>query len=86
MISNMTRNRGGVMITWGLGLTMNAWGHNIGISIGMLPQTLFMSRLDQLSQLGARIWFIQYSSFFPLLGRHGGDYGTKYIQVLHYGI
>jgi hypothetical protein len=21
-----------------------------------------------------------------LLGRHGGDYGTKYIQVLHYGI
>ena len=26
-----------------LGPTMTAWGHSIGISIGMLPQTLIMS-------------------------------------------
>jgi hypothetical protein len=29
-------------------------------------------------------FFIIY--FFSLLGWHGGDYGTKDIQVLHYGI
>ena len=35
--------RGGVRITRGLGPTMNKRGQNIGISIGMLPQTLIMS-------------------------------------------
>ena len=39
----------GIRIAWELGLTMTAWGQSIGISIGMLPQTLIMSRL------GARI-------------------------------
>jgi hypothetical protein len=48
-------NRGGVSSTRGLGPTMTARGQSIGISIGMLPQTLIVSRLDQLSQLGARI-------------------------------
>ena len=48
-------NRGSVRITRGLSPTMTARGQSIGISIGMLPQTLIMSRLDQLSQLGARI-------------------------------
>jgi hypothetical protein len=47
--------RGGVSSTQGLGPTMTAQGQSISISIGMLPQTLFMSRLDQLSKLGARI-------------------------------
>ena len=35
--------RGSVRSTRGLGLTMTAWGQSIGISIGMLPQTLIMS-------------------------------------------
>ena len=35
--------RGSVRITRGLGATMNARGQSIGISIGMLPQTLIMS-------------------------------------------
>jgi hypothetical protein len=47
--------RGGVSSTWGLGPTMTTRGQSIGISIGMLPQTLIVSRLDQLSRLGARI-------------------------------
>jgi len=47
--------RGGIRSMWGLGPTMNAQGQSIGISIGMLLQTLIMSRLDQLSWLGARI-------------------------------
>jgi hypothetical protein len=65
---------------------MTARNHSIGISMGMLPQTLIMSRLDQLSRLGAQIWFfIIHNIFFFLLGRHEGDYGTKDIQVLHYG-
>jgi len=46
--------RGGIRSTRGLGLTMTARGQSIGISIGMLPQTLIMSRLDQISWLGAR--------------------------------
>jgi hypothetical protein len=37
------------MSTWGLGPTMTARGQSIGISIGMLPQTLIMSRLDELN-------------------------------------
>jgi len=41
--------RGGVRSTRGLGPTMTARGQSIGISIAMLPQTLIMSRLDQLS-------------------------------------
>ena len=51
----MKTSRGSVRSTRGLGPTMTARGQCIGISIGMLPQTLIMSRLDQLSQLGARI-------------------------------
>ena len=47
--------RGRVRSTRGLGLTMTARSQSIGISIGMLPQTLIMSRLDELSRLGARI-------------------------------
>jgi len=43
------------MTVQGLGPTMTVWGQSVGISIGMLPQTLIMSRLDQLSRLGARI-------------------------------
>ena len=39
--------RGGVRTTRGLGPTMTARGQSIRISIGMLPQTLIMSRLDQ---------------------------------------
>jgi hypothetical protein len=47
--------RGSVKSTRGLGPTMTARGQSIGISFGMLPQTLIMSRLDQLSRLVARI-------------------------------
>jgi hypothetical protein len=47
--------RGGVRSTRGLGPTMTARGQRIAISVGMLPQTLIMSRLDQLSRFGARI-------------------------------
>jgi hypothetical protein len=47
--------RGGVRSTRGLGPTMTAQGQSIGILIGMLPQILIMSRLDQLSQLVERI-------------------------------
>jgi len=50
-----TRGLGPTMMARGLGPTMTAWGQSIGISIGMLPQTLIMSRLDQLSRLGTRI-------------------------------
>jgi hypothetical protein len=50
-------NRGGVSSTRGLVPTMTARDQSIGISIGMLPQTLIMSRLDQLSRLGAGIYF-----------------------------
>ena len=46
---------GPTMTAWGLGLTMTARGQSIGILIGMLLQTLIMSRLDQLSRIGARI-------------------------------
>jgi hypothetical protein len=53
--------KGGVSSTRDLGPTMTARGQSIGISIGMLPQTLVMSRLNQLSRLGARIWFFHYS-------------------------
>jgi hypothetical protein len=75
--------RGGFSSTRGLGPTMTARGQ----SNGMLPQTLIMSWLDQLSRLGARISFFHYwYFFFPLLGRHGGKYGTRNIQVLHYEI
>ena len=35
--------RDSVRSTWGLGPTMTARGQRIGISIGMLPQTLIMS-------------------------------------------
>ena len=47
--------RGGGRSTRGLGPTMTARGQSISISIGILLQTLIMSRLDQLSPLGARI-------------------------------
>jgi len=48
-------DRGGVRSMWVLGPTVTARGQSIGISIAMLPQTLIMSRLDQLPWLGARI-------------------------------
>jgi hypothetical protein len=57
-------NRGGLSSTRGLGPTMTERGlepimttrcQSISISFGMLPQTLIMSRLDQLSRFGARI-------------------------------
>jgi hypothetical protein len=51
----ITRSRGGVSSTRGLGPTMTARDHSIGISIGMLPQTAIVSRVDQLSRLGVRI-------------------------------
>ena len=35
--------RGSVSSTWGLGPIMTARGQSIGISIGMLPQTMIMS-------------------------------------------
>jgi hypothetical protein len=54
-IDGENRFRGGVRSTRGLGPTMTAWGQSIGISVGLLPQTLIMSRLDQLSRLDARI-------------------------------
>jgi hypothetical protein len=50
-----TRGLGPTITARGLGPTMTAWGQSIGISIGMLLQTLIMSRLDHLSRLGARI-------------------------------
>jgi len=50
-----TRGLGPTMTARGLGPTMRARGQSIGISIGMLPQTLIISRLDQLSRFGARI-------------------------------
>ena len=49
------RDLGLTMTAQGLGPTMTAPGQSIGISIGMLLQTLIVSRLDQLSRLGARI-------------------------------
>jgi hypothetical protein len=48
-------SRSGVRSTRGLEPTMTARGQSIGISTGMLPQTLIMSRLDQLLRLGALI-------------------------------
>jgi len=39
---------GGVRSVRGLGPTVTVRGQSIGISIGMLPQTLIMSRLGQL--------------------------------------
>jgi hypothetical protein len=56
-----TRGLGPTMTARGLGPTMTARDQSIGISIGMLPQTLIISRLDQLSRLGARIQFFHYS-------------------------
>jgi hypothetical protein len=50
-----TRGLGPTITVRGLGPTMTARGHSSGISIGMLPQTLIMSILDQPSRLGARI-------------------------------
>jgi hypothetical protein len=50
----ISQPRGSVTSTRGLGPTMTTRGQSIGISIGMLPQTLIMSRLDQLSRRGAR--------------------------------
>jgi hypothetical protein len=52
---NVVNIKDGVRSTRGLGPTMTALGQIIGISIGMLPQTLIVSKLDQLSRLGARI-------------------------------
>jgi hypothetical protein len=46
-----TRGLGPTMTARGLGPTMTARGQSISISIGMLPQTVIMSRLYQLSHL-----------------------------------
>jgi len=54
-------SRDGVRSTRGLGPTMTARGQSIGILTAMLPQTLTVSRLDQLSRLGAWIQFFHYS-------------------------
>jgi hypothetical protein len=54
-VVKITNTRGGVSSTRDLGPTMTARGQSIAVSIGMLPQTLIVSRLDQLSLLGARI-------------------------------
>jgi hypothetical protein len=63
-------SRGGVRSTRGLGPTMTARGQSIGISIGMLPQTLIMSRLDQPSRLGDTNLFFSLSiKFFPVCGQ-----------------
>jgi hypothetical protein len=51
-----TRGLGPTMTARGLGPTMTVRGQSIGISIGMLPQTL-----DQLSRLDARIEFFHSS-------------------------
>jgi hypothetical protein len=51
----ITLNKHSVRSTWGLGPTMTARGQSISIAIGMLSQTLIMSRQDQLSRLDARI-------------------------------
>jgi hypothetical protein len=62
--------RGGVSSTRGLGPTMTARGQSIGISIGILPQTLIMSRLDQLTRLGARIYFFSlFIKIIPVCGQ-----------------
>jgi hypothetical protein len=50
-----TRGQGLTMTTQGLGLTMTTQGDSIGMLIGTLPQTLIVSRLDQLLRHGARI-------------------------------
>jgi hypothetical protein len=60
------RGLGLTMTTRDLGPTMTARGQNISISISMLPQTLIMSRLDQLSWLGTWIYFFSlFIIFFP---------------------
>jgi hypothetical protein len=46
---------------------MTARAQSVGISIGILPQTLIMSRLDQLSRLGPRIYFFIIHKMFSCL-------------------
>jgi hypothetical protein len=52
---------------WGLGPTITARGESIGILIGMLPQTLIVSRLDQFSRLCTRILFFFIHKIFSRL-------------------
>jgi hypothetical protein len=59
---------GPTMTTRGLGPTMTAWGQSISLSIGMLPQTLIMSRLDQLSRLAHEFSFFIIHKIFPFWG------------------
>jgi hypothetical protein len=47
---------------------MTARGQSIGISIGMLPKTLIVSRLYQLSRLGAEFCFFITQFFFSFWG------------------
>jgi hypothetical protein len=56
-----TQGLGPTMTMQGLGPTTTARGQSIGISIGVLPQAVIVSRLDQLLRLGARIYFFHYS-------------------------
>jgi hypothetical protein len=49
---------------------MTARGQSIGISIGMLPQTLIMSRLDQLLRPGKQIlFFLIFIKKIPVCGQ-----------------
>jgi hypothetical protein len=62
--------RCGIRSTRGLGPTTTARGQSIGILIGMLPQTLIMSTLDQLSRLGAqKLVFSLFIKYFPVCGQ-----------------
>jgi hypothetical protein len=74
--------RGSVRITRSLGPTMTARGQSIGISIGMLPQTLIMSRLDQLfATWRTNLVFSLFIKFLPCLWTTGINYSLpKYFQ------
>jgi hypothetical protein len=47
---------------------MTARGQNIGISIGMLPQTLIMSKLINFRDLAHEVSFFIIDNFFPFWG------------------
>ena len=59
--------RGSVRSTRGLGPTMTARGQSIGILIGMLPQTLIMSRLDNFRDLAHEFSFFIIHKIFSCL-------------------
>jgi hypothetical protein len=61
-------SRGDVRCTPDLGPTMSARGQRIGTLIGILPQTLIMSRPDQLFDLMHRFSFFIIHQFFSFWG------------------